>query len=161
MRKNLVIAIVIVVVVAVIAFFGGTMYGTSKGNLANALKNLSTTDRTAVISQLMTSGAGGFGFRGAGAGGNGAARNGGGGASGQIIAKDDKSVTIQLRAGGSQIVFYSPATEISKTVSGTATDLSVGQTVTTTGSANSDGSLTATSIQLRPAFPSPSSAPQQ
>lgn len=70
---------------------------------------------------------------------------------GEIIAKDNTSVTIRLRDGGSRIIFFSDTTPVLKSVEGTASDLSVGQQITVTGSANTDGSTTAESLQIRPA----------
>jgi hypothetical protein len=52
---------------------------------------------------------------------------------------------------GSKIVFLSPATKVEKTVSGLVSDVVVGNQVVITGVVNSDGSVNATSIQLRPA----------
>ena len=80
-------------------------------------------------------------------------RNANGISMGDIIAKDDKSITIKLTNGSSKIIFYSDTTEISKFVSGTTQDLEIGQSINITGAANQDGSLTATTIQIRPVQP--------
>ena len=87
--------------------------------------------------------------------------NGMNGAFGTIIAKDASSITVQLggpnatstnsSSTGTRIVLYGDTTQIEKTVSGSAGDLTVGTSVLVNGASNSDGSITASSIQIRPA----------
>ncbi len=139
------------------AFFGGMKYAESKKPSGNTrqvnsqnLQNLSPEERQQRFQQIDNGAAG-------------RARNGQVGAnatSGEILSKDDKSVTIKLRDGGSLIVFFSDLTEITKSVNGSASDLEIGQNVSIGGQKNSDGRITASAIQLRPnSFPFSSSSP--
>ncbi len=75
---------------------------------------------------------------------------GGGFTAGEIIAKDSKSITVKLQDGGSKLVFFSDATKIMHTTDASSSALAVGGFVAVSGGANSDGSVTADSIQLRP-----------
>ena len=86
--------------------------------------------------------------------GTGAQQNGGF-SGGEIIKKDDKSITVKLNNGGSQIILFSDTTKVMKSIDGSAVDLIVGSQVTATGFKNQDGSITAQSIQLRPAITAP------
>ncbi len=128
--KKYTLTIIVALFVGVGAFYGGTMYG-----------------KTATGTQ---GGVQGF-QRGAGRnGGFGGANANGGFAVGQIISKDNQSITLQLVNNSStKIIFFSASTPIMKTVSGTVSDLQTGTNVSVMGTANSDGSITAESIQLR------------
>jgi hypothetical protein len=76
---------------------------------------------------------------------------GGGLAVGQISAIDSSDITLQLANGNSQVVFYSSSTQISEPTIVPPSALSVGTNVMVGGTTNSDGSLTAQSIQVRSA----------
>lgn len=124
------------------------------GQFATNFQNLSPEERQARMQQN----GGGGGFRGGRAGGPGGMADGF--VSGEIISKDDKSVTVKLRDGGSVIVFVSDSTKISKQTDGSTEDLTASTNVIVSGDKNSDGSYTAKSIQLVPAL-APASAPTQ
>ncbi len=153
MNKIILIAIAVAVIVGGGAFYGGMQYQKSKSPSSDFqnLSNLSPEERQQRFQQM--------GIPGGSRGGN---QNGGGFATGEIISKDDKSVTVKLRDGGSKIVFFSDSTEISKFISGTQNDLEIGKTITVNGKTNQDGSITAQTIQFRPLnSPQPSSNAQQ
>ncbi len=116
------------VVIVGITFYGGMQYGLSQA---------------AAQAQAARQARGGFN------GGRGQA--GGGFTGGSIISKDATSITIQTQGGSTKIALLSPTTQISKMVSGTLADLTIGENVAVNGSANSDGSVTAETIQIRPA----------
>ena len=150
MNKTKIIAVIIIglVIVGGGSFYAGMKYGQSKNSNVSSggagnFANLTPEERQARIQQF--GGAGGGRIRGSQAG--------GGFASGDIIAKDDKSITVKMRDGSSKIVFYSGTTEVGKSVSGAVSDLEVGKTISVSGTANQDGSITAQSIQLRPITP--------
>jgi hypothetical protein len=70
--------------------------------------------------------------------------------SGEILSKDEKSITVKDRTGGSKIVFLGASTEVMKSAVGTLDDLAIGTDVITNGTPNADGSITATTVQIRP-----------
>lgn len=168
-KKNIVITVVVGVVLLVAGFFGGIKYGQS----AKALAGLSQTKKQEVMVALRGNGntptgngaqtgtngtPGGFGTPPSGGftGGTGTpsgrmGSQGGGVTDGQIIAKDDKSITIKMTDNSTKIVFYSGSTTIGKTDAASAADLTVGEQVLATGTANSNGSVAAQNIQIRPA----------
>ena len=138
MNKTIIIASIAVVLVGGGAFYGGVKYGQSNSSQRGSFQNLSAEERQQRIQQA---GIGGRAVNGAGIGGL---------TAGEVISKDEQSITLNLRDGGSKIVFYSASVEISKFASGTMSDVAVGASVMVTGKTNTDGSVTAELIQLRP-----------
>jgi len=133
MKKFLPLILIVIIGVGIGAFYSGMKYAESKA----------LSDRQQRMQQFSTN-FGGFHL------GPGSSQRGGSGfVVGEIIAKDDKSVTVKLQNGGSKIVFLSNSTEITKSAAGTLSDLEVGKSVIVNGTANSDGSITAQTIQLR------------
>jgi hypothetical protein len=100
---------------------------------------------TTATAQTHGSGTGSF-VRGGSASGNGLL-------SGTVASKDSGSITLNTRDGSSHVVLITPDTTVSKSVSGSQSDVTVGSTIIVTGTTNSDGSVSASSIQLRPAMP--------
>ena len=71
---------------------------------------------------------------------------------GEIIALDDKTMTIKMVDGSSKIILLSSTMDISKSVEAPKTDLKVGSKVAVFGTQNTDGSQTATTVELDPKF---------
>lgn len=152
MKKNILpIIILAIVVVGAGSFYGGMKYGQSKGSAGGGLANLSIEQRQARFQQM-----GG----GANVGSQRAVRNGGGLAMGEIISKDVNSITVKLSDGGSKIAFIATSTQVMKFAAGSLDDLTVGDNISVNGTANQDGSITAQSIQLRPASAKSAVSPQ-
>jgi hypothetical protein len=136
-KKLFIIFLILVIIIGGGAFYGGMIYGKNK-----ATQGISQ-ERQQRFQQMGASVTGAMDAR----SGNQAGNNF---ATGQIISKDDKSITIKLRDGGSKIIFFSDTTEIDKFTTGSSGDLEIGKTVMINGKTNQDGSITAQSIQLRP-----------
>ncbi len=132
--KKIIPIIIILIIIGGGVFYGGMKYGQSKSPAGFIQRQQSSTSTAGFLN------------------GRNGDRNGGGFVSGDIIAKDNNSITVKLQNGSSKIIFFSDSTEIDKFATGTASDLEVGKTVMVTGAANQDGSITAQSIQLRPAI---------
>lgn len=130
--KHLYYIITVAAILIIAAFFGGMKYG-----------SISTTGtRSQRVGQF--AGTGNFtGMPGGARGTN------GGGITGQVIGKDTTSITVKTMDGSSKIVFLAPTTHTVKSVDTTANDVQMGMNVFVTGTANSDGSVTAQNIQIR------------
>lgn len=70
--------------------------------------------------------------------------------SGDIISMDDKSITVKLQDGSSKIVLLTGTTVYNKSAVVAKSDLKTGEKVVVLGTDNSDGSVTASDVQLNP-----------
>lgn len=139
MKNNVVIIAVIALIVGGAGgFFGGMKYQESK----------SSSQQFGGRSGNSTFGGGNGGGRFGGRGVDG----GGSAVVGQVISTDEKSLTVKLQDGSSKIILVSDKTTINKASLGTLSDVKSGETVAVFGTANSDGSVTAQSVQLNPMF---------
>jgi hypothetical protein len=133
MNNKLILSCVVVALIfGAGGFYGGIQYDHSQA------PNMRFGGGPGGQFQVFQRGQGGRGFNGAG---------------GQVISKDDKSLTLQLMGGGSKIVYYSASTTVGKMATGTIADVTQGSNVMVMGTTNSDGSVTASMIQLRPDRP--------
>lgn len=141
MKRNLIITIVVSLFVGALAFYGGMMYGTQKNS---ALRGPGNFDRVNMNGQGLVN-----------------RQPSGGFANGEVLSKDEQSITIKLRDGGSKIVLLSASTTVAKMADGSMNDVIVGSNVMVTGTSNSDGSLSAKSIQLSSSMPASPETPKK
>lgn len=126
--KNLnqyIITVVLLLLVGTGGFFAGTKYQQSKAPAAFGQRN----------NQRNAAGGNRMGFR---------------PVSGEIVASDDKSITVKLPDGSSKIVLLSDKTVVNKASTGTKDDLKNGTKVAVFGNENPDGSVSAANIQINP-----------
>ncbi len=141
MKKIILSVVAAVVIAGGSAFYGGVKYGQNKerGQLRNArgFTNLSPEERQMRFAQFNIGGAR-------------EARAGNEFVAGEILSRDEQSITLKLRDNGSKIVIIAPSTIITKNAAGSVDDLAPGSNVVISGQTNQDGSISAESIQLRP-----------
>ena len=146
-NAKVIVPIILVLVGLGAGFFGGYQYRNYR--LRNSLGSFAGANGAQRFTGTRT---------GAGAG----AR--GGAVSGSILSMDATSITVKLADGSTKIVLFSGTTTYENTISAAQTDLKVGSQVVVIGSTNTDGSVTATSVQINPQFgrpvmPSPTPTP--
>ena len=135
LSKNSIAGIIIgFIIVAVVFFFIGEKVGASH-----------KTTRSSVGQYDMMGGNRGGGMRGLA----------GNSAFGTILSTDASSITLSTLGGGSKIILISSTTSVMKSVPGSQTDLTTGQSVMITGTPNADGSISATTVSIRPAVQTP------
>ena len=134
-----IILTVLIIVAGAGGFFGGRQYEKSK--LPAPFRNANFNARNVNGSIF-----GGRGFGGQFGAGGSATR-------GDVTSVSGNTVTVKLANGGSRIVILSSSTQVEKSATASVSDVTVGTTINAIGTANSDGSLTATTVQLNPLTP--------
>jgi len=124
--------IILIIIFAGVGFYGGTLYQKNQTRASFARGGFGG------VGGRFGGGQGGFG------GGQGA--NGMIPVRGQIVSSGNGSVTVKLNDGSSKIVNLTSTTSISKTTTGSTSDMKSGQMVTAIGTTNSDGSVTAQTV---------------
>jgi hypothetical protein len=137
-NARMLVPIICVLIGLGVGFLGGYEYRNYR--LKKTITNIGTNGNF----QRFT----GSGINRIGQNGNGMMR--GGIIEGTILFMDDKSVTVKLNDGSTKIILFSNSTSYSNTVASVKTDLKIGSTVAVFGVTNSDGSVTATSVQINP-----------
>lgn len=145
--RNLTITLGLIIF-ALAGFYAGARYESTRATPVAASTPAAAATGAATGA---TRGAGG-GFAGASGGGAGAGAGGfGRGTFGQVTAISGATLTLQDAQGNQVKVQLSPSTTISKSVSGSQSDLASGQTVTVAGQRGADGTIAATAITIVPA----------
>lgn len=70
--------------------------------------------------------------------------------SGEVLSIDSKLMTVKVSDGSSKNVYLSDKLEVTKTTKAAVSDIKIGSSVAAFGNEGSDGSLTASTIQLDP-----------
>jgi len=131
MNKNMIIVAVAAFIIGAGAGYGGAI----------ALVHPGTISRSNFAAAA--GGNAGFMMRGSANGANGLL-------SGTVASQDAGSITLNTRDGSSHIVLVTPDTTVSKSVNGSTGDITAGANVIVSGTTNSDGSVSASFIQIRP-----------
>jgi hypothetical protein len=140
MKNQMIPMIILACACAVGGFFGGMKYQQAQkpsfGQFANGNRQ-GAGGMTAGNGRTQTTGTG-------------TARTGFRPVAGDIVNSDDKSITVKMQDGSTKIVLVTTKTTINKASEATIVDLKTGEKVNVFGTENTDGSVTAQTIQLNP-----------
>lgn len=149
---KIILSIVGVLVIAGASFYGGMVVGKNQATASTATLPLNMPEGFQPPDGVAfpSDGTRPFGVRGQGNGAAGFAAQPGM-TFGAIESIDGNTLTLTTQAGGAVTVQVTGTTLIEKNASVAVSDLAVGDTVIVSGSDNSDGSITARSVQVAPA----------
>ena len=136
-KTMIALAVVAIVLIAGASFFAGTKFGgrNLKGDFASR-SGMNPTTRQQMMQKDGTGKMQGQGGR----------LNF---IDGELVSRDNKNLTMKLADGGSKIILISDSTTVSKTTAGSIDELAPGCKLMINGDTNSDGSITAKTIQLK------------
>lgn len=151
--KHIAVTGAIITIALAGGFYGGMKFNQSKiGSAAfnqergqRSFQGQNNAERGAMMNGQSDGAGGGPRGKMMGHGGSGQGRDG---LVGEVIAKDDKSITIKTNDGGSKIIFYADTTVVDREVSSNMSDVNVGQKVRVRGAINADGSVAAQNIHM-------------
>ncbi|PIS08989.1 hypothetical protein COT75_03960 [Candidatus Beckwithbacteria bacterium CG10_big_fil_rev_8_21_14_0_10_34_10] len=132
MKNNLLLVIIISLAVGAGAFFGGMKYQQIKQPLRNDFQSMREMRQAGNIPAGLEEQSG----------------RQGGMIRGEIISQDKEGITVKLVDDSSKIILVSKETEINKATKATMDDLTIGEQIMVFGKTNSDGSVSASQIQL-------------
>lgn len=142
MKNKALVPIILLIVGLAVGFGGGYFFRGQQATSARAAGFAGAAGANGVP--------GGFQrFTGSRGGGTGVGARGGA-VTGTILSIDPNSMTVKMSDGSSKIVLLSGTTTYSNTSTASQTDLKAGSPVMVFGSTNSDGSVTATNVQINP-----------
>jgi len=129
MNKKTVLTYGVIVLLLVVSFVAGMQTGKSKKTVNN--RNIPNG-----MNQNFTRGTGMN------------TRSGASNIMGEVLSKDENSLTIKSKTNGSKIIIVSKSTEIFKTIAGSIADIAIGTNVMITGKEGDAGSTVADSIRI-------------
>ena len=148
MNKQILSAVILTAILSGVASFYAGYKSAPKSDLAS-IRNLAPEQKMQKLQELGLLGNGQM-RNGANNQGRNNNRNTAAFANGEILNANDKNLTVKMRDGGSKIIVMASSTQVTKSAEGTLADLITGKQVMINGINNSDGSMTASYIQIRP-----------
>lgn len=130
-----IVTTIVAILFAVGGFFGGTKYQQSKASTFSGFGNRGAAGQLNRGSGMPNGRGNGFNT-----------------IVGQVISTENNTATVKLADGSTKIIILSGSTTISKSESGAKSDLVSGTQVAVFGLTNTDGSITAQTVQVNPQF---------
>lgn len=145
-KKIMLLASVAVILIGSGAFYGGSLYGKSQSAFPNGFSGRNGTfpERNADGSMRSRDG------QGQAAGSRDTNRGSQDSVFGEVLSKNDTSITVKTPNGGSRIVYVSDKTSVGVSDPAALANISAGQTIMASGTGSTEGALVAHMLQIYP-----------